>query len=62
MPELTLELCGDVLLIVAGDQPAGPPLGAKALALLGFLAVEPGPHRRDQLTTLLWGEYPEERA
>ena len=62
MPELTLKLCGDVLLTVAGDRPAGPPLGAKALALLGFLAVEPGPHRRDQLTTLLWGEYPEERA
>ncbi len=37
---------------------AGPPvrLGAKELSLLAYLALEPGPHTRDELATLLWGE------
>ena len=32
------------------------PAGAKCLALLAFLALEPGPHSREELATLLWGE------
>jgi DNA-binding SARP family transcriptional activator len=32
------------------------------LALLAFLALEPGPHSREELTALLWGESPEEKA
>ena len=38
-------------------------LGAKAQALLGYLAVERArPATRDHLATMLWGEQPEERA
>jgi DNA-binding SARP family transcriptional activator len=55
-------LCGNVLLTSPTGAPVQPPLGAKTLALLAFLALEPGPHTREQLTALLWGEYPEERA
>lgn len=30
--------------------------------MLAFLALEPGAHSRDEVTALLWGEYPEEKA
>lgn len=61
MPEPILRLFGEVLLATS-RQPAIPVLGAKALALLAFLSLERGPRRRSELTTLLWSEYPEERA
>ena len=60
MPSLSLTLCGSVG--VAGDGVAPDTIGAKSLALLAFLALEPGTHSRDELTALLWGEYPEEKA
>ena len=60
MPSLSLTLCGSVG--VAGDGVAPDTIGAKSLALLAYLALEPGAHSRDELTTLLWGEYPEENA
>lgn len=31
-------------------------LGAKELSLLAYLVLEPGPHTREELATLLWGE------
>ena len=31
-------------------------LGAKDLSLLAYIALEPGPHGREELATLLWGE------
>ena len=31
-------------------------LGAKELSLLAYLVLEPGPHGREELATLLWGE------
>ena len=31
-------------------------LGAKELSLLAYLVLEPGPHSREELATLLWGE------
>jgi DNA-binding SARP family transcriptional activator len=62
MPSLVLRLCGDVVLCSADRVPIAPPLGAKTLGLLAFLALEPGPHRRDELTALLWGDSPEEKA
>lgn len=34
----------------------------KAVALLAYLALEPGDHRRDSLATLLWGDFPQESA
>ena len=61
MTTLALRLCGDVTLTTPDGVPAVP-LGAKTLALLAFLVVEPGPHRRERLTALLWGDYPEDKA
>ena len=37
-------------------------LPAKSLALLAFLALEAGPRSREELTALLWGESPDEKA
>jgi DNA-binding SARP family transcriptional activator len=39
-----------------------PQPGAKALALLAYLALEPRPHTREALADLLWGESPEAEA
>ncbi len=39
-----------------------PPLGAKALALMAFLALERRAHSREMLAGLLWGESPEAEA
>ena len=36
--------------------------GAKELALLAYLALEPGPHTREELAGLLWGESSETEA
>jgi DNA-binding SARP family transcriptional activator len=60
MPSVSLTLCGSVA--VNGDGVLAGALGAKPLALLAYLALEPGPHSRDELTALLWGEYPEGKA
>ena len=62
MPSLVLHLCGDVVLCTADRVPIAPPLGAKTLGLIAFLTLEPGPHRRDELTALLWGDSPEDKA
>src|SRR6185503_18677259 len=60
MSSLSLTLCGGVR--VAGNGVAADAIGAKSLALLAYVALEPGAHTRDELTALLWGEYPEEKA
>jgi DNA-binding SARP family transcriptional activator len=62
MPSLALRLCGDVVLRTSGGAPIEPPLGAKTLGLLAFLAMEPGAHRREEVAALLWGDSPEEKA
>jgi len=62
MPALALRLCGDVALTSDDGMLVEPPLGSKTLALLAFLALERGPHRREEVTALLWGEYPEDKA
>ena len=62
MPDVALTLCGRVAVTLDGAPPPGPPLGGKCLALLAYLALEPGPHSRDELTALLWGDFPELRA
>ncbi|HZI73362.1 MAG TPA: winged helix-turn-helix domain-containing protein, partial [Gemmatimonadales bacterium] len=38
------------------------PLSAKSLALLTYLVLEPGPHSREELAGLLWGESSDEEA
>jgi DNA-binding SARP family transcriptional activator len=62
MSRFSLTLCGRLTLAVDGVVPAAPPIGAKTLALLAYLVLEPGPHRRDALTALLWGDFPEPQA
>jgi len=61
MATLALRLCGGLELTVDGNA-VEPSLGAKTLALLAFLRLEPRPHRREALTALLWGEYADEKA
>ncbi len=39
-----------------------PQPGAKEIALLAYLALEPGPHTREELAGLLWGESSETEA
>src|SRR5215207_3330644 len=62
MTGVSLTFCGRVS--VSGDvvQPAAGALSAKCLALLAYLALEPGPRPRDELSALLWGEYPDIKA
>jgi len=55
-------LCGDVALQPPDGSMIEPAPGAKSLGLLAFLALEPGPHRREEVTALLWGESPEDKA
>jgi DNA-binding SARP family transcriptional activator len=62
MPAFALRLCGEVVLTSSDNVPIEPALGSKALALLAWLVLEPRPHRREAVTALLWGEYPEEKA
>ena len=57
-PNLTLLGPG----VVLGGAPSAPPLGAKPLALLAYLALEPGPQSRERLASLLWGEHPDAAA
>src|SRR5215208_3088524 len=59
---LALTLCGRISATIDGQSPPGEPLGGKALALIAYLALEPGVHTRDELTALLWGEFPEHQA
>jgi hypothetical protein len=60
MPEIALRFCSHPS-IQNGSEDGGV-LPAKSLALLAFLALEPGPRSREELTALLWGESPEEKA
>ncbi len=62
MPALSLTLCGRVAAALDGTQLPAAALSNKSLALLAFLTLEPGPHSRDEVTALLWGDYPDEKA
>ncbi len=47
-------------------DPDGHPVptisAAKDLALLAFLTLQPGPHSREEIAALLWGDSPDEQA
>ena len=62
MPALVLTLMGPPAVAFADAGPVTPPLGAKAIALLAYLALEPKEHSREELAGLLWGESPEVEA
>ncbi|AMW05289.1 AAA family ATPase [Gemmatimonas phototrophica] len=57
---LSLQLCGGLSLRDGERQRV--PLPRKAAALLAYLAVEPGPHSRAHLATLLWADSDEAHA
>jgi DNA-binding SARP family transcriptional activator len=57
-----LRLFGAPLLATAEGRTAAPVLGAKPLGLLAYLVLEPGPHSREALAGLLWGESLEAEA
>src|SRR5437763_13574198 len=62
MTGLTLQLLGPPSASVS-RAPPGPGMGAaKNLALLAYLALEPGSHSRESLAALLWGGSPERAA
>jgi DNA-binding SARP family transcriptional activator len=58
---VTLALVGPPSLSPA-EEGTSAPLGAKDLALLAYLVLEPGPHTREELAGLLWGESSEAEA
>jgi DNA-binding SARP family transcriptional activator len=62
VPAYSLQLFGTPTLVTTEGQGHAPALGAKPLALLAFLALEPRQHRREALASLLWGESPEAEA
>lgn len=62
MAAVALTTLGPPAVSLTAEGAAVPQLGAKALALLVFLALEPGPHSREELAGLLWGESSDEEA
>ena len=62
MSAFALRLFGSPVLATAEGGTVVPALGAKPLALLAFLTLEPRPHSREALAGLLWGESPEAEA
>lgn len=62
MASLTLQLLGPPSVTVRRAAPGPGVNAAKSLALLAYLALEPGSHSREELATLLWGESPERAA
>ena len=56
MTGLVLNLLGPPTLALPQDSAAPAPRASKCLALPAYLALEPGPHSREELAALLWGE------
>ena len=56
MASVCLTLLGPPSVRVTGGEQHTHQPGAKELALLAYLALEPGPHTREELAGLLWGE------
>jgi DNA-binding SARP family transcriptional activator len=62
LASVVLTLLGVPSVALVGSGPVTPPPGAKSLALLAYLAMEPAEHTREELAGLLWGESPEAEA
>jgi DNA-binding SARP family transcriptional activator len=60
--DIVLNLIGPPAASFPAEAGAVPPLSAKALALLTYLVLEPGPHSREELAGLLWGESSDDEA
>jgi DNA-binding SARP family transcriptional activator len=59
---LVIRLLGSPAVSLRDGRPVAPTTGAKAIALLAYLALEPRAHSREELAGLLWGESPEAEA
>lgn len=57
---VAIRLCGDAALL--GVDGCVVPIGRKALALLGYLAIERGLHSRRHLAAMLWPDADDARA
>ena len=62
MPPVALTLIGSPAVATPEGERITPQPGAKELALLAYLTLEPRPHTREALADLLWGESPEAEA
>ena len=62
MASLALTLLGPPSVTLTDGGTIVPQPGAKVLALLTYLVLEQGPHSREELAGLLWGESPEPEA
>ncbi|HEX5574781.1 MAG TPA: winged helix-turn-helix domain-containing protein, partial [Gemmatimonadales bacterium] len=62
MADFVLNLLGPPAVSHPTGDAAVPQLSAKAVALLTYLVLEPGPHTREELAGLLWGESSDEEA
>jgi DNA-binding SARP family transcriptional activator len=62
VPGIAVRLFGHPALIGADAKAVESTVGAKSLALLAFLILEPGPHSRERLASLLWGEHSDAAA
>jgi DNA-binding SARP family transcriptional activator len=62
VPAVVLTLIGSPAVSHPDGGRITPPPGAKELALLAYLTLEPGSHTREALADLLWGESPETEA
>lgn len=62
MAGLALNLLGSPSIVPSHGSPALGAGVAKGLALLAYLALEAGPHTREELAALLWGDSPDSAA
>ena len=62
MPQPSLTLFGVPVLQLDGESSPEVSSHRKDLALLAYLALEPGAHTRDELATLLWGDSSDDKA
>ena len=62
MPQPSLTLFGVPVLQLGGESSPEVSSHRKDLALLAYLALEPGAHTRDELATLLWGDSSDDKA
>lgn len=58
---LSLQFLGPPIVLL-DNQPVGRFRSVKSLALLAYLALEPGVHSREHLVTLFWPDLPEENG
>jgi DNA-binding SARP family transcriptional activator len=62
MPSVRIKLFGPPAVILGDQATPATFCAAKPLALVAYLALDPGPHSREHLATLLWSESPQDAA